>query len=350
MKRKKIFGFMLSILASGTLAACGGADETTEQASTEGGNLPKEINIGYLRVPNDEKIAKTEALFDEYFADKGIETNFLVFDSGVEANQAFASGSIDFASMGNTNGIIALSRGLDVELIWLHEILGEIEALAVRKDSGIEKVEDLAGRTVATTFASTSHYSLLQILNDAGIADQVQLLDMKTLDIVAAWERGDIDAAYTWQPSLGRLLEDGNILISSAQAAAMGHKTANVLLARKGFTEQYPELTADFIAVLVEGGNIYRENPNQAAEIVANPLGITSEDALAQMQGSIWLTAEEQVSDEYMGTSETAGAFSKVMKETSDFLLGQGSITESPSQDEFDAFVNPQYIEMYLER
>lgn len=92
--------------------------------------------------------------------------------------------------MGNTNGIIALSRGLDVELIWLHEILGEIEALAVRKDSGIEKVEDLAGKSIATTFASTSHYSLLQVLNEAGIADQVQLLDMQTVDIVAAWERG----------------------------------------------------------------------------------------------------------------------------------------------------------------
>ena len=191
---------MLTFLASSTLAACGGSGDTTS-------DLPEEINIGYLRVPNDEKIAKTEALFDEYFADKGIETNFLVFDSGVEANQAFASGSIDFASMGNTNGIIALSRGLDVELIWLHEILGEIEALAVRKDSGIEKVEDLAGKSIATTFASTSHYSLLQVLNEAGIADQVQLLDMQTVDIVAAWERGDIDAAYTWQPSLGSLLK-----------------------------------------------------------------------------------------------------------------------------------------------
>jgi len=343
MRRKKLVGLMLTILASGTLAACGGSDETAA-------DLPKEINIGYLRVPNDEKLAKTEALFDEYFADKGIETNFLVFDSGVEANQAFASGSIDFASMGNTNGVIALSRGLDVELIWLHEILGEIEALAVRKDSGIEKVEDLAGMTVATTFASTSHYSLLQVLNEAGIADQVQLLDMQTMDIVAAWERGDIDAAYTWQPSLGRLLEDGNMLISSEQTAEMGHKTANVLLARKGFTEQYPDLTVDFIAALAEGGNIYRQDPKQAAEIVAEPLGITAEDALAQMQGSIWLTPEEEVSAEYMGTSETAGSFSKVMKETSDFLLGQGSITESPSQEQFDAFINPKYIEMYLER
>ena len=343
MKRRKLFGWMLTFLASSTLAACGGSGDTTS-------DLPEEINIGYLRVPNDEKIAKTEALFDEYFADKGIETNFLVFDSGVEANQAFASGSIDFASMGNTNGIIALSRGLDVELIWLHEILGEIEALAVRKDSGIEKVEDLAGKSIATTFASTSHYSLLQVLNEAGIADQVQLLDMQTVDIVAAWERGDIDAAYTWQPSLGSLLENGDMLVSSEQVASMGHQTANVLLARKGFTEQYPELTADFIAALIAGGNLYRENPEQAAAIVAVPLGITAENALGQMQGSIWLTPEEEISEAYMGTSETAGDYSKVMKATADFLLEQGSITESPSQEEFDAFINPKYIEMYLER
>lgn len=140
------------------------------------------------------------------------------------------------------------------------------------------------------------------------------------------------------------------MLVSSEQVAAMGHQTANVLLARKGFTEQHPELTADFIAALIAGGNLYRENPEQAAAIVAAPLGITVENALGQMQGSIWLTPEEEISEAYMGTSETAGDFSKVMKATADFLLEQGSITESPSQEEFDAFINPKYIEMYLER
>ena len=352
MKKNKWLLLLVTFLSIIMLAACGGSDSGSSN-DAEGSNstdLPETVNIGYLRVPNDEKVAKTEAFFDQYFADRGIETNFLVFDSGVEANQAFASESIDFASMGNTNGIIALSRGLDVELIWLHEILGEIEALAVREGSGVENVEDLAGMRIATTFASTSHYSLLQVLNDAGIADEVELLDMQTMDIVAAWERGDIDAAYTWQPSLGRLLEDGEMLISSEQAAEMGHKTANVLVARKGFTEAYPELTVDFIAAVVEGGNLYREDPEKAAEIVANPLGITPEDALNQMEGSIWLTPEDAITNQYLGTSENPGEFSKVMKETSDFLLEQSSITESPSQEAFDTFINPKYIEMYLER
>lgn len=343
-KMQVLFVMLVGLLV---FTACG--DEASE-GNESGENQPEVVNIGYLRVPNDEMVAKTEGFFDQYFADLGIETNFVVFDSGVEANQAFASGSVDFASMGNTNGIIALSRGLDVELIWLHEILGEIEGLAVREGSGIERVEDLQGMKIATTFASTSHYSLLQVLNDAGIADDVELIDMKTVDIVAAWERGDIDAAYTWQPSLGKLLDGGEMLISSEQAAEMGHKTANILLARKGFTEQYKDLTTDFIAALVEGGNLYREDSKTASEIVADPLEIAPEEALMQMEGSVWLTPEEEISSEYLGTSEEAGDFSRVMKQTSDFLLEQGSISESPSQEDFDAFINPEYIEAYLAR
>lgn len=347
MMKKKMQVLFVMLVGLLVFTACGdGASEGNES----GADQPEVVNIGYLRVPNDEMVAKTEGYFDQYFADLGIETNFVVFDSGVEANQAFASGSVDFASMGNTNGIIALSRGLDVELIWLHEILGEIEGLAVREGSGIEQVADLQGMKIATTFASTSHYSLLQVLNDAGIADDVELIDMKTVDIVAAWERGDIDAAYTWQPSLGKLLDGGEMLISSEQAAEMGHKTANILLARKGFTEQYKDLTTDFIAALVEGGNLYREDSKTASKIVANPLEITPEEALMQMEGSVWLTPEEEISSEYLGTSEEAGDFSRVMKQTSDFLLEQGSISESPSQEAFDNFINPEYIEAYLAR
>ncbi|WP_440896491.1 taurine ABC transporter substrate-binding protein [Amphibacillus sp. Q70] len=321
-----------------------------EQSSIAEGELPTEINIGYLRVPNDEMVAMTEGLFKEYFDDKGIKTNFVIFDSGVDANKALSSGSIDFASMGHTNGVIALATGLDVELIWLHEILGEIEGLAVQKDSGINQIEDLAGKTVATTFASTSHYSLLQILNEMGITEDVELLDMQTMDIVAAWERDDIDAAYTWQPSLGRILETGNLLISSEQVADMGHKTANITLARKAFSENYPELVADVIAAMAEGGNLYRENKENAAEIVAEPLEISVEEALNQMQGSIWLTPEEEITQEYLGTSEQLGDFANVMKETADFLEDQGSISNSPDQKMLDAFIEPKYIEIFLAR
>ena len=75
----------------------------------------------------------------------------------------------------------------------------------------------LIGKKIATPFASTAHYSLLNALKLNGISEKdVELLDMQPADIYAAWQRGDIDAAYVWEPTLANLLSDGKILLSSA--------------------------------------------------------------------------------------------------------------------------------------
>ncbi len=347
--RKNLFKSVFIILLLGILVisfvACTGDSNKSQQAEK---SLPEEINFGILRVPNDETIAIVEEMFDKYFGDKGIKYKLTVFDSGAEANQALASGSIDFATMGNVNAVTACARDLGCEMIWIHEVLGEIEALAVKNDSGINKIEDLAGERVAVPFASTCHYVLLNVLKNAGIEDQVQLLDMKTTEIVAAWQRGDVKAAYLWQPTLGQVLETGKVLVSSKEMAEKGYITANVELVRKEFSDKYPELVTSFITMLSEAADIYREDPEKAAAIVSENLEITPEEALKQMRGSTWHTSEELLTQDFFGTTEKPGHFAVIMKETSDFLLEQNSIENSPSQKEYNKFVNPLYIEKFL--
>jgi len=344
---KKLFFLSLLGIILLALTACGNKQDKANQGSEA---LPEEINFGILRVPNDETIAIAEGLFDKYFTEKGINCNFIIFDSGVEANKALASGSIDFATMGNTNAITALSRELGVEMIWIHEVLGEIEALAVKEGSGLNEISQLAGEKIATPFASTSHFILLNVLKEAGIEEKVQLLDMQTAEIVAAWERGDIQAAYTWQPSLGKLLESGQVLISSKEMAEKGYITANVAVVRKKFSTKYPDLVALFVSCLTEAGDIYRKDPEKAAAIVAKELGISPEEALLQMKGSTWHRPEVLLSDDFFGTRGKPGAFARVMKDTSDFLQGQRSIEYSPTQEEFSEYVNPAYIEKSLDK
>jgi taurine transport system substrate-binding protein len=350
-KFKKILLILLITALAFTLTACGNQQNTGTQSGNNGGSssLPEEINFGILRVPNDETIAIAQGFFDEYFTERGIEVNTRVFDSGVEANQALASGSIDFATMGNTNAITALARELNVELIWIHEVLGENEALAVKNGSGIEKVKDLTGKRIAVPFASTAHYVLLNVLKEAGIEDEVQLLDMQTAEIVAAWERGDIKAAYSWQPTLAQLLKSGSVLIDSKDMAEKGYITANVEVVRKEFSGKYPALVADFISALSKAADIYRNNPKKAAEIAGKKLGIEPEVALHQMRGTEWVSREELLGPEFFGTTAEPGNFAKIMKDTSDFLKNQGSIDESPSQAAFNEYVNPEYIKMSLE-
>lgn len=344
MKKQIKKGLILLLVALLTFsgAACSGG-------SSDDAELPEVINFGILRVPNDQTLAIEQGYFDEYFNEMGIEVEYKIFDSGAEANQALASGSIDVASMGNTNAIISLALDLDVEMVWIHEILGSIEALAVRDGSGIETVEDLAGQKIAVPFASTAHYILLNVLKMAGIEDDVQLLDMNTAELVAAWERGDIQAAYSWQPSLGELYKTGKPLVTSADMAEEGFITANVVVARKEFSETYPELMAGMIVQYVKAGDVYRADPQEGAQIEADALGIDQADAYEQMQGSIWKTPQELLGDDYFGTTGNPGHFAVIMKDTADFLQEQGSIDAAPDQEAFNVYVNPEYIEMAIE-
>ena len=57
-------------------------------------------------------------------------------------------------------------------------------------------------------FVSTTHFHTLFALEQFGIApSDVQILNMQPDAIAAAWERGDIDAAFVWDPALGRIPE-----------------------------------------------------------------------------------------------------------------------------------------------
>lgn len=307
---------------------------------------PMVVNIGYLRVPNDEMIAIANDSISEQLESYGARANFLVFDSGVEANKALASGAIDFASMGITNGIIAMANHLDVELIWVHELLGKNEALVVREGSGILGLDDLKGQNIATTFASTSHYSLAKVLEAQGLSKDVHLLDMKTVEIAAAWQRGDVDAAYTWEPTLSTIVADnGQVLVSSEDLTESGIVTANIMLGRKGFTKQYPEITSAILGAIAKAGDDYRQDPENAAAIVAEALEITPESAIQQMEGTIWLPAETLLSEDYMGKRDQIGNLKTIISEIGQFLVLQREIRKLPEDSEIESFINPSYIE-----
>lgn len=324
------------------LVACSGPQDESA--------LPDKVTLGTIRVPNDKSLALEEDLFKEFFQDRGIELEVIFFDSGTSANLAFASGDLDFASMGYTNGVVALSQGLDVELIWIHEILGANEALVVQEDSGIESLDDLAGKKLATPFSSTSHYSLMKALEASGLTSQdLTLLDMDTENIHAAWLRGDLDGAYTWEPSLSEIKKTGRVLLDSSDMAQAGVQTANIELVSKDFSQKYPDLVRDYVMVLDMAVDIYRQDPQRAVKANARRLEVDEETIRTQMEGSLWVPAEDQVSPAYLGTSSQPGAFQDNFYETGLFLEGEGKISQAPDMEAIGAFINPAYIQAYLE-
>lgn len=341
MKRMKKILTLLLLLS----LVVGGSACSKKSESSSG--LPKKITIGTIRVANDKTLAEQLGFFKDFFESKGIEVEVRFFDSGTAANTAFAADSIEFAGMGYTNGVVALATNLNVEMIWIHEVLGANEALVVRE--GINDVKDLKGKKAATPFSSTSHLSLVKALEMNGLTpNEITLLDMDTKDIMAAWERGDIDAAYTWEPTLTEIKKSGKVLLDSADMAKKGVTTVNIELAHKKFTQKYPELVAEYISALAKAGKLYKDEPEKAIQANAAALSISEADTKIQMEGTIWLSREEQLSADYLGTKEKPGNFHKIFEDTAVFLKTQRKIDRIPSMEEINQFINSSYIEMSL--
>ncbi|MDR8383291.1 taurine ABC transporter substrate-binding protein, partial [Acinetobacter baumannii] len=90
----------------------------------------------------------------------------------------------------------------------------------------IKTPQDLIGKTIAVPFVSTTHYSLLSALKHWNIPeDKVKIINLRPPEISAAWERGDIDAAYVWEPALSKAKASGTVLTDSKQVGEWGAPT-----------------------------------------------------------------------------------------------------------------------------
>ncbi|MBB6672950.1 aliphatic sulfonate ABC transporter substrate-binding protein [Cohnella nanjingensis] len=334
------------------LAACGGNNGDAGKQSASSGNgasssssagasataatdLPKEIRIGYQVSPNGELTAKALGLAEKEFP--GVKISWLKFDSGRDVNTAIASGSIDFGLVGTPPGASAVAQGLPDEIYYIHDVIGESEALVVQDASGIRSLEDLKGKTIATTFGSTSHFSLLSALKQANIdPSAIKIIDMQAPDLLAAWQRGDIDGAYIWQPVQSKLLgEKGKIVITSKEVAEKGALTGEFGVVHKDFIAKYPNVVKRYIAILDAGTKYYRDHPKEASEALSKELGLTPEETLKAMNEITVLDASQQTDPKYMGTPEQPGEFGTLLKATADFLVEQKSIKEAPDVSVF---------------
>lgn len=342
MKRlKKLLISSTLLVLSISFVSCSNQDSKKSE-NDKSSNL-EVVNIGTQQMPNDEGIAKAKKYFED---EMGVKINLVQFDSGRDVNTALLSGSIDFGLLGSSPAVLGIANGVNTELIWIHEVLGTVESLAVKNSSNINSVKDLVGKKIAVPFASTAHYSLLNALKLNNIKEtDVNILDMQPADIYAAWQRGDIDGAYVWEPTLTNLLADGKILLSSEDMAKQGVITANVEVVRKDFAKEHEDIVIKYIKAVNKGVSLYKDNKDEAIDTIAKELNITSDEAKTQMEGSIWLSGEEQLNKEYFGTSDEKGDLVKSIIDTAKFLYDQKSINSLPEDSVFEDAINPYYIE-----
>lgn len=344
MWKKAAACVMAVVMAGSVFAGCGKKDSSSQKSSSKEVTT---VTIGTQEMPNDEGIAKAKDLLEK---NMGVKVKLVKFSSGKDVNNALKAKSIDFGLEGSTVSSLALSSGIPIKVIWIHEVLGDIESLAVRKKDNIKSIKDLKDKKIAVPFATTSHYCLLRYLSAQGMSEKdVTLLDMDPNSAYAAWKRGDIDAAWIWQPALQNVLNDGGeILVSNGDAAKEGYMTANVEVVREDFAKEHPDLVQKYVKAMMEAQKYYKDNKEDAVSALAKQLEISTSDVTTQIAGAAWPSAKEQISSKYFGTSDKIGALADNLLDTAKFLKDQKNITKVPAKSVFEKAVAPEYIEKAL--
>ena len=339
LKRRNVLlglgGFSLSFI----LASC----DRSPQTITEGtAKIPEKIRVGYQVAPNAELLAKAMKLAKEAFPDTEVE--YINFASGRDVNTAMAANGIDLGLIGSVGASVGVAQNLPYEVYFIHAVIGEAEALAVR--GNISSIKQIRGKKIAVPFGSTTHFSFLSLLKMENLEqNQVTVLDLQPQDMVAAWQRGDIDGGYVWYPHLQKLLDDGGkILITSANMAKRGTITADLGIVRKEFVKQYPDAMKKYVEVLDKAINFYRENPQEAAKTISSELGLSPEESQLAIDKLIWLTSDEQADSKYLGTPGQTGAFAQVLKDSADFMVNQKTIKSAPELKTYQSIIRNEFL------
>jgi taurine transport system substrate-binding protein len=299
-----------------------------------------EISIGYQTGIDPSKLAIANG---EYQAATDAKINWRKFDNGAELIRAMVAGDIDIGNVGSSVVATAASRRLSIITFQVATELGQSEALVVRNNSAISRPEDLIGKTVAAPFVSTAHYSLLSALQHWGIDfKKVKIINMRVSEIAAAWQRGDIDAAYVWEPGLGKIKETGTVLATSAEVGQWGAPTFDLWVVRRDFAEKNVDFLVRFVTVSMRQYEKFKANPavfsndQENLNQIARVTGAKTTDIKTILNGENYPVKSEQA--RLLGE----GYVAKALADTAHFLKAQGQLdTVLP---DYSGYVSNRFI------
>lgn len=327
--------FLLGLAGLSLPLITSSCSQTSSKAtSTSGsGQAPATIRIGYQVYAGSELLAKGLGLAQKAFPNSKVQ--YLRFDAGRDVNTGLAAKGIDFGVLGSTAAAVGISSNIPYEIFYMYDLIGTAEALVVKNN--IKTIADLRGKKIAVPSSSTDHYSLLSLLKLEKInQNEVSVVDMVPPDMLAAWQRGNIDGGYVWEPTLSKMQKaGGTILATSEDLAKRGYATFDVAVVRSEFAQKYPGVLKQYVSMLDQAVKIYREKPQEAAKALASELGVSPDEALKLAKQSIWLSASEQSDSKYLGTSNQPGAVAKSLKDTADFMVSQKAIPSAPTQEAY---------------
>lgn len=269
--------------------------------STQAADLT-EIRIDWATYNPVSLILKNDGILEKELEKDGVKVTWVQSTGSNKALEFLNAGSLDFGSTAGAAALIGRINGNPIKSIYVYS-RPEWTALVTRKDTGISKVEDLKGKSIAVTRGTDPHIFLVRALADAGLAEKdVKLVLLQHADGKLALQRGDVDAWAGLDPLMASAeLENGDVLFHRNPA----NNSWGILNVREEFAKEHPEAVKTVIGAYEKARAKAQAEPAalKAALVAATKLP----DAVIARQLERTELTHSRIGDAQRETIEAAG-------------------------------------------
>ena len=323
--RLAVFLIILSLIIAAT--GCG-------EGEKEEGALPTVVYGGSAWLGHYPAMVGIET---GIFEEEGIRVIFQGFYTSSGRMGSLASGQLDAVSTGSISAVALMASGnRDFYVVGSQDSYDTLEGIIATKD--IKSVEDLRGKKLAATFASSSHVLVLDILDRYGIDPEkdIELVNLEVYDMPTAIQSGEIDAAAAWTPAFENLmaLDNTHLLLDDREFSlykeyGLGPGPDMIVLS-KAFVDKNPETTKKFLQGWFKATQYMIDHPDESAEIIADYTGLDLETQKATLKEITWHGLEKQY--EFL---VDPGSYVTGLEMLADLLVRYNQLDEAPDVKEW---------------
>ena len=202
-----------------------------------------------------------------YFEEAGINLTISEGRGSVVATQVVGSGAEQFGTADGVSVIQSISRGMPIRAIMTLQDVGALGVVFL-KDSGIETLDDLQGRSVALTAGDslTQQWPVVAASNNLP-EDAVSLVYMDAAAKPVSLMNRQVDAMLGTCIDHVLLIESNGHEAGCLRFADLGVATVGItVLANNAVIERDPDLVQRFVDAAVRSYEAYYEDPEAALD------------------------------------------------------------------------------------
>lgn len=249
------------------------------QAESEG--KPEKIRLDYAYYSPTSLVLKEFGWLEEAFETEGIEVEWVLSQGSNNSLEFLNSNSVDFGSSAGAAALISKANGAPIQNVYIFS-KPEWTALVTNSGSNITSVQDLKGKQVAATLGTDPYIFLLRALNEEGVpADEVEIVNLQHGDGASALHSGSIDAWAGLDPHMARVETESGAELFYRNP---DFNTYGFLNVREDFAKSYPKYVNQVIELYENAREWTIENPEEAAQILAEEASIELQVAELQLE------------------------------------------------------------------